>query len=129
MRPIMARTALTGMGLDSIKLACISGRYLRKSWRAVVQSLLSAARVISAISRGISFDATEIRPTPPSATTGSVRASSPERTEKCAGAALQISAICVRLPLASFTPAMFGTSERRATVPGSRFAPVRLGTL
>ena len=50
--------------------------------RAVSQSLLSAARVISDISRGISFEATEIIPTPPSAISGKVTASSPDNTAK-----------------------------------------------
>src|SRR5437016_4324434 len=62
----MASTALTGSGFDSRKLACISGRYFLCSRRAVSQSLFRAARVISAISRGISFEATEIIPAPPS---------------------------------------------------------------
>ena len=79
----MASTAFTGSGLDSMKLACISGRYLRYRVRAVVQSFASAARVSAAISCGISLEATETTPTPPSAMTGSVTASSPEKTRKC----------------------------------------------
>src|SRR5882672_2909887 len=61
--------------------------------RAVSQSLPRAARVISAISRGISLDATEIIPTPPRAIRGRVTASSPANTAKCSGTALQTSAI------------------------------------
>ena len=45
------------------------------------------------------------------------------------GTALQISAICVMLPLASLTPAIFGISASRATLPASIFAAVRPGTL
>jgi hypothetical protein len=97
--------------------------------RAVAQSLLSAARVIVAISWGISFDATETMPTPPSAITGNVTASSPEKTRNVSGTELMASAICVMLPLASLTPTMFGISTSRASVAGSRFAPVRPGTL
>ena len=125
----MASTALTGSGLDSVKFASISGRYFLCNRRAVCQSLFRAARVISAISRGISFEATEIIPAPPSEITGSVMASSPEKTRKCSGTALQISAICAMLPLASFTPMILGTSASRANVPGSMLAPVRPGTL
>ena len=127
--PIMASTAFTGSGFDSMKFACISSKNFLWSRRAVSQSLLSAARVISAISRGISFEATEITPVPPREITGRVMASSPEKTRKCSGTALQTSAICAILPLASFTPMIFGISASRASVPGSMLAPVRPGTL
>src|SRR5579859_3906323 len=66
----MASTAFTGMGFDSMKLACISGRYWRRILRAFVQSFFSAAAVISDISFGISFEATETIPTPPREITG-----------------------------------------------------------
>ena len=49
-----------------MKFACISGRYLRKSRRAVSHLLASAAPVMRAISAGISLDTTEMIPTPPS---------------------------------------------------------------
>ena len=67
MRPIIASTAFAGPGLDSIKFACINGRYLRNSARAVSQSLASAALVRRDISAGISFDTTDTIPTPPGA--------------------------------------------------------------
>ena len=72
-----------------------------------------------AISCGISLDATETTPTPPSAITGSVTASSPEKTRNVSGTLLITSAICVMLPLASFTPMMFEISASRAS--GGRF--------
>src|SRR5581483_148350 len=129
MRPIMASTAFTGMGFDSMKLPSISGRYLRCKRRAVSHLLASAARVSAPISAGISLDATEITPVPPREITGSVMASSPEKTRKSPGTALNTSAIWLMLPLASFTATIFGISASRASVPGSRFAPVRPGTL
>src|ERR1041385_3192197 len=116
----MDNTAFTGKGLDSIKLACINGKYFRQILRALSQSLLSAARVIADISAGISFDATEITPTPPKAITGNVTASSPESTQKLSGTSPQISAIWLTLPLASFTPIILGISVKRTSVAGSR---------
>src|SRR6266581_522680 len=55
--------------------------------RAAAKSLRSAASTICAISEGISFDDTEMMPRPPIAISGSVSASSPDRTMKSHGAA------------------------------------------
>ncbi len=99
------------------------------SRRAAAKSPRSASSTMSAISAGTSFDATETMPAPPTAITGSVSASSPESTRKPGGTAAQISHICVMLPDASFTPAMFGMALRRTRVATSTLQPVRPGTL
>ena len=78
---------------------------------------------------GISFDATEITPTPPSAMSGKVKASSPDSTWKPGSTAFRTSICCVMLPDASLMPTMFGTFERRATMAGSMLDDVRPGTL
>jgi hypothetical protein len=91
--------------------------------------LRSAASTIWTISRGISFDATEMMPRPPTAISGSVSASSPDSTRNSGGTALATSHICVMFPDASLTPTMFGTSAMRASVATSTFTPVRPGTL
>src|SRR5579864_5399186 len=128
-RPIMASTAFTGMGFDSRKLACIRRRYWRWRRRALSQSLFKAAAVSCDISLGISFEQTEIMPTPPRAITGIVMASSPEKTRKLSGTWLKTSAICEMLPLASFTAMMLGILARRPSVAGSMLAAVRPTTL
>ena len=97
--------------------------------RAAAKSPRSAASTICTISAGISFDATEITPRPPTAISGSVIASSPESTMKSAGTAWQTSHIWLMLPDASLTPTMFGMAARRASVAGSMLQPVRPGTL
>ena len=68
-------------------------------------------------------------PCPPTAIVGSVNASSPERTRKPAGTALQTAQICDMLPDASLTATMFGTALRRTSVATSTLHPVRPGTL
>ena len=102
-----------------------------RAWiaRAPAKSLRSAASTICTISAGISLDATEMMPRPPTAISGSVSASSPESTMKSSGTARQISHICVTLPDASFTPAMFGSPAIRTSVETSTLTPVRPGTL
>src|SRR5207302_327625 len=56
-------------------------------------------------------------PTPPTATTGNVTASSPEKTRKVSGTAWQTSAICDMLPLASFNvPGRTGANIEPATL-------------
>src|SRR5436190_3464895 len=110
--PIDAIAAFTGTGFDSTKLTCISGRMRAWIVRAAAKSLRSATSTIWTISDGISFAATEMMPRPPTAISGSVSASSPERTMKSSGTARQISHICVMLPDASFTPTMFGRPAR-----------------
>src|SRR5579864_3310712 len=128
-RPIMASTAFAGMGFDSRKFACIRRRYWRCNRRALSQSLFNAAAVSCDISLGISFEQTEIMPTPPSAITGIVMASSPEKTRKLSGTWLKTSAICEMLPLASFTAMILGILARRPSVAGSMLAAVRPTTL
>ena len=66
------------------------GRHQRQDprrWmaRAAAKSLRSAASTSWAISPGISFDATEMTPRPPTARSGSVNASSPHSTRKLVG--------------------------------------------
>src|SRR5215813_3784081 len=84
-RPIIDSTAFTGIGFDSMKFACIKGRYLRKIIRATSHLPPRAACVIRVISAGIAFEATDTIPTPPSPITASVIASSPEKTRKSSG--------------------------------------------
>ena len=116
--------ALGGVGVISVASNEIP-REMAEMTRAALSNDWQTARVISAISRGISSDATEIMPTPPSAITGSVTASTPDSTVKVSGTMFSISAICVMLPLASFTPAIFGTLFSLARVAGSILAAVR----
>ncbi len=71
--PRRARTALTGAGLGSQKLACMRRKNWRLILRAVLQSPLTAARTISAMGVGITFEATEIRPAAPRARVGRAR--------------------------------------------------------
>src|SRR5208337_1349232 len=116
------RTRLDKVGQHQRKIFAVEG-----AGRMPV--VREAARVISAISRGISLDATEMTPTPPSAITGRVTASSPDSTRKPSGTEFSASAICAMFPLASFTPAILATSLNLARVAGSRLAEVRPGTL
>src|SRR4029453_7411716 len=78
---------------------------------------------------GATFDVTEIAPTPPTAMIGSVMMSSPAQTAKPGSASAMTSMICCIEPLASFTPTMFVTRDRRARVSGRRFEAVRPGML
>ena len=84
---------------------------------------------MAVISAGISLDATEIMPRPPSAASGMVMASSPESTMKSAGTSLSTVAIWPMLPLASLTATMLSIWARRASVAGSTLTPVRPCTL
>ena len=102
-----------------------------RAWtaRAASKSFRSAASTICTISVGISFDATEMIPRPPTAINGSVRASSPDSTTNSGGTASQTSHICVMFPDASFTPTTFGIAASRTSVFTSMLTPVRPGTL
>ena len=82
-----------------------------------------------AMSDGISLDDTEMIPRPPTAITGSVSASSPERTTKSFGTELHTSQICDMLPDASLTATIPGTELRRTSVETSTLHPVLPGTL
>src|SRR5260221_685322 len=75
------------------------------------------------------LEATEITPRPPSAKSGNVMASSPERTTKCSGTRAAMEAICEMFPEASLTPTIVSIADSRFTVAGSIFTPVRPGTL
>ena len=81
-RPISAMAALTGMGFDSTKLISISGRYwrCRSCGRRRNRSPERELRQLASSRAGISFETTEMMPRPPSAISGMVMASSPERT-------------------------------------------------
>src|ERR1700722_647890 len=81
-RPISASAAFTGIGFDSTKLMSIKERYWKWRRRASAKSPESADRTRRVISAGISLEATEIRPRPPRAMSGSVKESSPDRTRK-----------------------------------------------
>src|SRR6266849_1293896 len=128
-KPISAIAAFTGMGLDSTKFISISGWKRRWTSRAPAKSFRRASLVRRTISAGISFETTEMTPRPPRAMSGSVMASSPERTMNSSGTALRIAAICEMLPEASLMPAMFSILASRFTVAGSMFTPVRPCTL
>ena len=128
-RPISAIAAFTGIGLDSTKLMFMSGRNFAWISRAAAKSLRRQACAMAVISAGISLEATEITPRPPSAVSGIVMASSPESTMKSAGTSLSTVAIWPMLPLASFTPTMLSILARRASVAGSTLTPVRPCTL
>ena len=127
--PIIAIADFTGTGFASTKFTCISGRLRLWMARAPAKSPRSAASTIATISAGIWFDATEMTPCPPTAISGSVSASSPERTMNDSGTSLQMSTIWLMFPDASLTPMMFGSVARRASVDGSMFTPARPGTL
>ena len=68
--PMAAIAAFTGMGFDSMKFTSISGRYLRCRRRACSKLFCRQRRTSWVISAGISLEATEIRPFPPSAMMG-----------------------------------------------------------
>ena len=89
----------------------------------------SAAASIWDMGPGMALEATETRPVPPRAITGSARASSPARTEKVAGAWVSSSVIWPMTPLDSLMATMLGSSARRRTVSGSRLVAVRPGML
>ena len=108
--------ALTGTGLASMKFTCINGRMCAWMARAAAKLFRSAASTMRTISAGISLDATEMTPWPPTAIRGSVSTSSPDSTMKLDGTARHTSHICVMLPDASLTPAMLGIAARRASV-------------
>ena len=107
-----------GIRLDEVRLH--QRQVLADGWRALSSSRCPAQRASSRTSRPeFRSTTTEMMPTPPSEMTGSVTASSPEKTRKSSGTALHTSAICEMLPLASFTPMMLGISASRASVAGS----------
>jgi len=84
---------------------------------------------ISEILSGIIFAATETTPFPPMEIIGTVKESSPDRTQKFSGHKDIILLTCSRLPLASLIPTIFLISESFATVSGSIDIPVLEGTL
>jgi len=125
-----ASAAFTGTGFGAPrKFASMSGSH--RSWirRACSQSPAWAAAQSAIISPGISFDATEMTPFPPSARIGRVQASSPARTATSRGRSRQIRAICSRFPEASLTATIRGCTASRRNVSASTFVPVRDGTL
>src|SRR5664279_1343036 len=98
--------------------------------RALFQLFASASLTISAISAGISFEATDTSPAPPTEITGRAMGSSPQNTLKLLGTRLISSVIWLSTPLDSFAAWIVGTScASRAIVFGSRLQPVRLGML
>ena len=81
------------------------------------------------ISRGITFDAVEITPFPPSAMIGSVSASSPERIARRSPQSRRMSDTWSIEPEDSLTPTIFLISHSRAKVSGAIFEAVRPGML
>ena len=67
------------------RVPVLAGCTHNSTLEAVAQSPSSAAITKRAISAGISFDATDIKPAPPSAITGNAMTSSPLRTVKLGG--------------------------------------------
>ena len=97
--------------------------------RAAAKSPRSAASTICDISRGTSFETTQMTPRAPIDIIGSVMASSPDNTMKSGGTARTYSHACCMLPDASLTPMMFGIAASRLSVFTSMLQPVRPGTL
>ena len=97
--------------------------------RAPAKSPASARSHKRAMSPGISFETTEITPSPPKAISGRVIESSPESTEKPSGTDWQIRPICPMSPDASLTATMLGMSASRASRSGLTLQHVRPGTL
>ena len=83
---------------------------------------------MSPISRGITFDATDMTPEAPTEIIGSVSESSPERTVK-PGTAFFIAETLSTEPAASLMATMFGCAARRATTSRGISFPARPGTL
>src|SRR5260370_29584813 len=107
----------------------IKERYWKWRRRASEKAPERADGTRRVISPGISLEATEIRPRPPSAMRGSVKEASPERTRKSLETRLRMAPIWEMLPEASLMPTMFLIWERRRTVEGSILTPVRPCTL
>ena len=111
-----------------MKLACISGRYLRFRARAAAQSFERAARVRRHFVRdfvggdGDNADAAERDDRERDRV---VPGENEERLGHQADRLRDLGHIAAGF----FTPTMLGISARRTRVAGSRFAAVRLGTL
>ena len=85
--------------------------------------------IVPAMTFIATFEAVEMTPRPPTASTGSVSASSPESTANASGHCATTSEICAMSPHASFTPTTCSTSASRASVSGRMFEAVRPGML
>ena len=107
----------------------MSGKSFAWSRAASSRSPVRAASTRATRSAGASFETTAMTPSAPHAIIGSASESSPERTEKPAGRCRRISHAWSRLPEASFTAHIRGSSASARTVSGSMFRPVRPGTL
>src|SRR5258705_487882 len=79
--------------------------------------------------RGTTFETTEINPSAPSASMGTVISSSPESTANPSGRPTRMSVICGRLPEASFVATKPPPLASSSVVDASMLQPVRLGTL
>ena len=98
----------------------------QRSWRrrASSQSPRPGGRAQGGhLARDLVADATETTPSPPSASSGSVHASSPASTAKPRGRSRRIGAICSRFRDASLTRDDRGWSASRSSVPPRRWCP------
>ena len=102
---------------------------MRWSFRALAASPDRNEATSRAVSPGRMLATTEMTPEAPTAIMGSVRESSPDSTENLGPQSLTIWDTWSRLPEASLTPTILAMPDRRATVLGSMFTPVREGTL
>ena len=84
---------------------------------------------LETVELGATFDVVEITPRPPTASSGSVNASSPESTSKSGGHCATTCAIWSMLPDASLTPTTHSICASCASVPGRMFDAVRPGML
>ena len=131
-KPSRLTAYLTGIGFVSMNRFFMSGK--RRMWRSRASFIRpsSARRTMSDVSFGMTFDSTEIRPSPPEQTRWNAWSSLPESTAK-SGRTFRTprmsSSICAMLPDASFTATTFGISAHRITASGSMLTPVRPGTL
>ncbi len=127
--PISASAHLTGTGFGSINSFWCNGKTLLLSATAVAMSPAIAALHISAMARGATLAVTEILPAPPASIRAIAVGSSPEYTANDFGARRSRSRPRPMLPVASFTPTMFGICARRRMVSLLMSATVRPGTL
>src|SRR5688572_16884632 len=127
--PSIDSAAFAGIGLGSMNAAAIHGCSRRCRFRAVTRSFAAQASHSCAIRRGVALLVTEMTPSPPSAITGSVIESSPERTENPCGRSRMMSAIWLMLPDASFTATTLVHFASSSVVRASMLLPVRPGTL
>src|SRR5450631_706098 len=129
MRPILATAHFTGMGLASTNKSLCRSCKSASMLRAFAKSPARAAAHTSLTRRGATFPVTEMTPLAPSPMKSTAVASSPDSSVKPAGTCASNSRARLNRGVASLSATIRGCRARRATVPGSRSTPVRVGTL